>query len=59
LETARKADMRDGRIAELQMEINRLNLKNTKAPVAAVHSPPLLVPVFRAPVRGVAASGGG
>lgn len=46
LETAKKAQLRDGQIADLQAEVNRLNLKPATA-IMTVAGPQIYLPVFR------------
>lgn len=46
LEAARKAQLRDGQIAELQAQVNRMNLK-PNAPAMRIAGPPVLLPEFR------------
>ena len=53
LAAAKKAQLRDGQIAELQMEVNRLNLKSEVHPVVEVTAPVVYVPKF-----GIAQNGG-
>ncbi len=49
LEMAKKAQLRGGEIAELQNEVNRLNMKPVDAPVITVSVPKVYLPNFRAP----------
>ena len=46
LEAAKKAQLRDGQVAEIQAEVNRLNLKNEPLPTVKVSSPVVYVPKF-------------
>ena len=43
-ETAKKGQLRDGQIADLQNEVNRLNMKTNTAPVVTVASPSPYLP---------------
>lgn len=47
LETAKKAQLRDGQIADLQKEVDRLNMKTDNAPAVTVSKPGLYVPKFQ------------
>jgi hypothetical protein len=49
LETAKKSQLRDGEIAELQAEVNKLNMKPNTAPTVAVLKPTVYLPEFRQP----------
>jgi TolA-binding protein len=44
LAAAKKAQLRDGQIADLQTEVNRLNMKGESAPAVTVTAPALYVP---------------
>jgi cellulose synthase operon protein C len=46
LDTAKKAQLRDGQIATLQKEVDRLNMKTDNAPAVTVSKPGLYVPKF-------------
>lgn len=46
LAAAKKAQLRDGEIADLQIEVNRLNLKSEVTSPVTVRSPALYVPKF-------------
>lgn len=43
---AKKAKLRDGQIAELQKEVNKLNMKTDPSPAVQVKSPAIYVPKF-------------
>jgi cellulose synthase operon protein C len=49
LETARKAQFHDGQVAELQNELNKLNMKATTTVAVKVATPSVYLPIFRAP----------
>lgn len=49
LEMAKKAQLRGGEIAELQKEVDRLNMKSVETPVLTVAVPKVYLPYFRAP----------
>lgn len=54
LDTAKKAQLRDGQIAELQIEVGRLNMKPVTAPPITVAGPQAYLPQFtseRAPAN--------
>ena len=57
LETAKKAQLRDGQIADLQKEVDRLNMKNDTAPAVQVSKPGIYVPKFSGAAKSVAANG--
>ena len=57
LAAAKKAQLRDGQIAELQMEVNRLNMKNEVLPAVAVTSPVVYVPAVMNRVGAVQTGG--
>lgn len=46
LEAAKKAKLRDGQIAELQKEVNKLNMKTDPSPSVQVKAPSIYVPKF-------------
>lgn len=47
LDTAKKAQLRGGEIAELQKEINHLNMKSVETPIIVVAGPQIYLPEFR------------
>lgn len=50
LDASKKAQLRDGQIAEIQVEVNKLNMKATTQPPVVVVNPSIYVPSFnRAP----------
>jgi TolA-binding protein len=49
LEAARKAQIRDGQIAEIYREIDRLNMKVNPVPLVKAVEPVVYLPVFRSP----------
>ncbi|MES2964254.1 MAG: tetratricopeptide repeat protein [Bdellovibrionota bacterium] len=46
LEAAKKAKLRDGQIAEIQLAVNKLNMKNDPSPAVQVKAPAIYVPKF-------------
>ena len=51
LETARKAELRDGQIADLQTEVNKLNMKTNLVAAIKVQAPQVYLPRFRGPAN--------
>jgi TolA-binding protein len=51
LESAKKAQLRDGQIAELQIEMSRLNMKTTVRPAITIHEPTIYLPQFPSSLR--------
>ena len=49
LETAKKGRLRNGEIAEIQIEIDRLNLKPVEGGIMTVSAPQVYLPQFRSP----------
>ena len=49
LETAKKAQFHDGQVADLQNELNKLNMKPATSVAVKVATPSVYLPVFRAP----------
>jgi len=54
LETARKSQLRDGQIAELQMQVNKLNMKPTVGVAIKVAGPVVYLPRFPASIAATA-----
>ncbi|RYZ75584.1 MAG: hypothetical protein EOP05_07460 [Proteobacteria bacterium] len=44
LDAAKKAQLREGQIAEIQMEVNKLNMKSEVLPMVIVTQPVAYVP---------------
>jgi TolA-binding protein len=55
LEVAKKAQLRDGQVAVIQAEINKINMKTGSQPSVVVMQPAVYMPEFRGP----ASQGGG
>jgi hypothetical protein len=55
LETARKSQLRDGQIAELQTQVNKLNMKPASGVAIKVAGPVVYLPRFPASVATTAA----